>query len=124
MTIDRPYNIEALDGSGHIKDTKARADDQRRRRVAFRLQKPDTEARLELMAKRYKEATPDMNETAFELAVTNEELKWKEKELEERLAEVMAHSSLRRQQRDPQEKLTSLLAAVQNRLPICQETVT
>ena len=65
-----------------------------------------------------------MNETAFELAVTNEELKWKEKELEERLAEVMAHSSLQRQQRDPQEKLTSLLAAVQNRVPICQETVT
>ena len=69
MRIDRAYNIEALDGCGDIKDMKARADDQRRRRVAFRLQKPDTEARLELMAKRYKEATPDMNETAFKLAV-------------------------------------------------------
>mgnify|MGYP001800561169 CR=1 FL=1 len=48
----------------------------------------------------------------------------KEKELEERLAEVMALGSLQRQQQNPQEKLTCLLAAVRNWLRICQETVT
>ena len=107
--------------SSDLKDQTARADDRRRRRAAFRLQKADTEARLELMTKKYKEATPELDETAFQLAITNEELKRKEKELEERLAEVMALCSLQRQQRDPQEKLTCLLAAV--RLRICQETV-
>ena len=109
--------------SSDLKDQTARADDRRRRRAAFRLQKADTEARLELMTKKYKEATRELDETAFQLAITNEELKRKEKELEERLAEVMAHRSLQRQQRDPQEKLTCLLAAVRHRLRICQETV-
>ena len=46
-----------------------------------------------------------------------------EQELYERLAAVMALRSLQRQQRDPQEKLTCLLAAVPHRLRICQETV-
>ena len=55
-----------------------------------------------------------MDETAFQLAITNKELKRKEKELEERLTEVMALRSLKRQQRDPQEKFTCLLTAVQN----------
>ena len=89
--------------SSDLKDQTARADD-RRRRAAFRLQKADTEARLELMTKKYKEATRELDETAFQLAITNEELKRKEKELEERLAEVMALRSLQRKQRDPQEK--------------------
>ena len=106
MRIDRPYNIEALDGCGDIKDTTARAGNQRRRRAAFKLQKADTEARLELMRKRYKEPTRDLEETVFQLAVTNEELKRKEKELVERATGVMTLCSLRRQQRDPREKLT------------------
>ena len=76
--------------SSDLKDQTARADDRRRRRAAFRLQKADTEARLELMTKKYKEATRELDETAFQLAITNEELKRKEIELEERLAEVMA----------------------------------
>ena len=100
----------------------ARADN-RRRRAAFRLQKADTEKRLELMTKHYKEVTRELDETAFQLAITNEELKSKEIELEERLAEVMAFRSLQRQRRDPQEKLTCLLAAVRHRLLICQEIV-
>ena len=79
---------------------------------------------MELMTKNYKEATRELDETAFQLAITNEELKRKEKELEERLAEVMALRSLQRQRRDPQEKLTCLLTAVRNWLWICQETVT
>ena len=86
--------------------------------MAFRLQKADTEVCSELMTKKYKEATRELDETAFE------ELKRKEKELEERLTEVMALRSLLPQQRDPQEKLTFLLAAVRNPLRICQETVT
>ena len=76
------------------------------------------------MTKNYKEATRELDETAFQLSITNKELKRKEKELEERLAEVMALRSLQRQRRDPQEKLTCLLTAVRNRLRICQETVT
>ena len=89
--------------SGNVRDTMARANGRKNRRVAFRLHKADTEARLELMTKNYKEATRELDETAFQLAITNEELKRKEKELEERLAEVMALRSLQRQQRDPQE---------------------
>ena len=53
---------------------------------------------LEMMTKTYKEATRELEVTAFQLAVTNEELKKKEKELEERLVEVMALRSLQRQQ--------------------------
>ena len=60
---------------------------------------------MELMIKRYKEATREINEMVFYLAVTNEEMKRKEKKLEERLAGVMALCSLQRQQ-----KLTCLLA--------------
>ena len=90
--------------------------------MAFRLHKADTEARLELMTK--KETTCELDETAFQLSVTEAELKKNEKELEERLAEVMSLHRLRRQQWDPQEKLTCLLTAVRNRLRICQETVT
>ena len=73
---------------------------------------------LEMMTKTYKEATRELEVTAFQLAVTNEELKKKEKELEERLAEVMALRSIQ------QEKTTSILTAVRNRLWICQEIVT
>ena len=109
--------------SGDVRDTTARADD-RRRRAAFRLQKADTEACRELMTKNYKEATRELDETAFQLAITNKELKRKEKELEERLAEVMALCSLKWHQHDPREKLTCLLTAVRIRLRICQETVT
>ena len=108
--------------SGNVRDTTARANGRKNRRVAFRLHKADTEARLELMTK--KETTRELDETAFQLAVTNEELKKNEKELEERLAEVMSLHRLRRQQWDPQEKLTCLLTAVRNWLLICQETVT
>ena len=86
MRIDRAYNIEALDGCGDIKDTTARAGDRRRWRVAFRVQKADAKACLELMTKRYKEATRDLDETVFQLAVTNEELRRKKKEVEERAA--------------------------------------
>ena len=108
--------------SGNVRDTTARANGRKNRRVAFRLHKADTEARLELMTK--KETTRELDETAFQLAVTDAELKKNEKELEERLAEVMSLRRLRRQQWDPQEKLTCLLTAVRNRLWICQETVT
>ena len=108
--------------SGDVRDTTARANGRKNRRVAFRLHKADTEARLELMTK--KETTRELDETAFQLAVTDAELKKNEKELEERLAEVMSLHRLRRQLRDPQEKSTCLLTAVRNRLPICQETVT
>ena len=68
---------------------------EKNRRVAFRLHKADTEARLELMTK--KETTRELDETAFQLAVTDAELKKNEKELEERLAEVMALRSLQQQ---------------------------
>ena len=70
------------------------------------------------MTTKYKEAYSELDETAFQLAVTIEELTTKEKEPEERLAEVMALRSIQ------QEKTTSVLAAVRNRLWICQETVT
>ena len=103
--------------SGNVRDKTARADD-RRRRAAFRLEKAHTEACRELMTNNYKEATRELDETAFQLAITNEELKRKEKELEERLAEVMALRSIQ------QEKTTSILTAVRNRLWICQEIVT
>ena len=62
-----------------------------------------------MMTTKYREATRELDETAFQLAVPNEELTEMEKELEERLAEVMALHRLRRQQWDPQEKLTTCL---------------
>ena len=65
--------------SGNVRDTTARADDRKNRGATFRLQQAHTEARLELMTKAYKEATRELDETAFQLAVTNEELKKKEK---------------------------------------------
>ena len=79
---------------------------------------------MELMTVKYTEANRKLDETTFQLAVTNEELTKKEKGLEERLAEVMALCSVKRHQRDPREKLTCLLTAVRNRLRICQESVT
>ena len=69
-------------------------------------QKAATESRLELLIKRYKEVTRELDEMVFQLAVISEELKRKEKKLEERLVEVMALCSLQRQQ-----KLTCLLAS-------------
>lgn len=108
----------------NVKDTKARADDRRKRRVAFRLKKACTDTFLELMTKKYKDAAPELDETAFQPAVPNEKLKRKEKELEERLTEVTAFRSLLRQEWDPREKLTCLLPAVRNQLRICQEIET
>ena len=72
-------NLSTTVNSRMVRDTTARADD-RRRRAAFRLHKADTEARLEMMTK--KEATRELDETAFQLAITNEELKKKESGLQ------------------------------------------